>query len=97
MRYVERNALAAGLVQCAEDWRFGGLFNWLGRQSGITLAKLPVPRIPNRVQRVNRAVSAKDEEQLKRCIARVQRVRATGWVESIARQYNLESTLRKRG
>jgi len=46
---------------------------------------------------VNRVVSEKEAEQLKRCIARGQPFGDTGWVETTARQYNLESTLRKQG
>jgi len=42
-------------------------------------------------------VSEKEAEQLKRSIARVQPFGDAGWVETTARQYNLESTLRKRG
>jgi putative transposase len=37
-RYVERNALAAGLVSRAEHWRFGSLYNWLGGSCGVQLA-----------------------------------------------------------
>jgi len=49
---------------------------------------------------VNRVVSekeAEEAEQLKRCIAKGQSFGDAGWVETTARQYNLESTLRKRG
>jgi len=34
---------------------------------------------------------------LKRCITRGQPFGDAGWVETTARQYNLESTLQKRG
>jgi putative transposase len=96
-RYVERNAFSGGLVQRAEDWRFGGLFNWLGGQCGVTLAKWPISRLPNWVDRVNRVVSEKEQEQLQRCLTRGQPFGDAGWVDSTARKYNLESTLRKRG
>jgi len=46
---------------------------------------------------VNRVVSEKEAEQLKRCITRGQPFGDAGWVETTARQYNLESTLQKRG
>jgi len=89
--------LAAGLVRQAEEWRFEGPYNWLGGRCGIKLAKWPVPRLPNWLERVNRVVSEKEEEQLKRCIARGQPLGEAGWVESTASRYNLELTLRKRG
>jgi len=94
---TERNALAGGLAEKAEDWRFGGLFNGLGGHWGIKLAKWPIPRLPIRLERVNRVVSEKEAEQLRRSIARGQPFGDAGWVETTARQYNLESTLRKRG
>jgi len=94
---TERNALAGGLAEKAEDWRFGGLFNWLGGHCGIKLVKWPIPRLPIRLERVNRVVSEKEAEQLKRCITRGQAFGDAGWVETTARQYNLESTLKKRG
>jgi len=96
MRYVERNALAAGLVRQAEERKFGGLYNWLGGRCGIKLARWPVPRLTNWLERMNRVVSEKEEEQLKRCIARGLSFGEAGWVESTARRTNLKTTLRKR-
>ena len=32
LRYVERNALRAGLVERAEDWRWGSLWHWANRR-----------------------------------------------------------------
>ena len=46
---------------------------------------------------MNRVVSEKEAEQVKRCIAKGQPFGDAGWVETTARQYNLVSTLRKRG
>ena len=96
-RYVERNALAAGLCDRAEDWRFGSLHRWLGRGGGPLLSSWPMPRRPGWVDHVNRALSEKEEAQLRRAIDRGQPFGDAGWVETTARKYNLESTLRKRG
>lgn len=96
-RYVERNALAAGLVSAAELWRFGSLYNWQGGQCAVTLSPWPTPRLPNWINRVNMPLSPKEEQQLKRAISRSQPFGDAGWVESTARKYNLESTLRQRG
>lgn len=96
-RYVERNALAADLVDKAEAWRFGSLYNWLGGKCGVSLARWPIPRLPNWVSRVNQPLTEKEETQLQRAIARSQPFGDAGWVESTARKYNLESTLRSRG
>ncbi|QDV41586.1 hypothetical protein Enr13x_14290 [Stieleria neptunia] len=96
-RYVERNALAAGLVAAAEDWRFGSLYNWNGGDCGVRLARWPLPRLPGWIKRVNESVSENERERLQRAIARSQPFGEPGWVETTARKYNLESTLRKRG
>ncbi len=96
-RYVERNALAAGLVNAAEDWRFGSLYNWRGGNCGVTLAPWPIPRLPNWVDRVNKPLSEKEESQLKRAIQRSQPFGDEHWVKSTAKKYDLESTLRNRG
>lgn len=96
-RYVERNALAAGLVERAEDWRFGSLYNWNGGRCGVTLAKWPIRRPPGWIVRVNQALNDKEELQLRRAIARSQPFGSQSWVESTARKYNLESTLHNLG
>ena len=57
LRYVERNALRAGLVDRAEDWRWGSLWSWANRrkarEDGMPeLAASPVDRPRNWVWRV---------------------------------------------
>ncbi|TWU60665.1 hypothetical protein Poly51_09450 [Rubripirellula tenax] len=97
-RYVERNVLAAGLCCKAEDLRFGSLHNWSHTGGSLVpLSRWPMSRLPGWIERVNHPVSEKEEEQLRRAIDRGQPFGDAGWVETTARQYNLESTLRKRG
>ena len=96
-RYVERNALAANLVERAEDWRFGSLYNWTGGMCGVTLTKWPIRRPPGWIARVNQALNEKEEKQLQRAIARSQPFGDQSWVASTARKYNLESTLHNLG
>ena len=72
MRYVERNALRAGLVKRAEDWRWCSL--WM-RESGEEamkgmLAEWPVDAGRDWVARVNRAQTAQEEEAVKISIKR---------------------------
>jgi len=43
-RYVERNALRAGLVERAEDWPWSSLAQRAGRRSAVSLADWPMPR-----------------------------------------------------
>ncbi len=97
-RYVERNALAAEICDQAEDWRFGSLHHWMHpKQSSLELTKWPIARLPNWTKRVNTPVSEKETKQIRRSIDRGQPFGDAGWIETTARKYNLESTLRKRG
>ena len=58
-RYVERNALRAGLVDRAENWRWSSLWRWLqsSEPSPRLLSKWPSPRLANWVARVNEPLS----------------------------------------
>jgi len=96
-RYIERNALTAGLVARAEEWPWGSLWNWCGGNSPIRLASWPVPRLPNWISRVNQALSAKEQARIQLSIGRGSPFGSEPWVRSIARQQNLETTLRPRG
>ncbi len=98
-QYVERNALRAGLVGQAEDWRWGSLWRWLqeAEPKPPLLSKWPIPRLPRWVQRVNEALSDKELESLRLCAQRGRPFGDESWTETIARRLNLESTMRPRG
>lgn len=80
-RYVERNALRAGLVERAEQWRWGSLWRWL----------------QNWTDRVNEPRSDKELEAVRKCANRGGPLGDEAWVESTTRRLGLESTLRPRG
>ena len=98
-RYVERNALRAGLVKRAEDWRWGSLWRWLQKPEPAPklLSAWPMPRSPNWVERVNQALSDTELNAVRRCAQRGCPLGEKDWVESTARKFQLESTLRPRG
>lgn len=98
-RYVERNALRAGLVSSAELWQWGSLWRWLQKSGPIPklLSAWPIPRLPNWTQRVNEALSEAELEAVRRCTHRGQPYGDETWTESVARRLNLESTMRSRG
>ena len=98
-RYVERNALRAGLVARAEEWRRGSLWRWLQKPEPDPklLSPWPIPRLPGWAERVNQALSEKELESVRLCAQRGRPLGDEAWVESIARRLNLESTLRPRG
>ena len=96
-RYVERNAVAAGLIDRAEQWRWGSLWNWLGGASRVELSSWPIPRSSKWVEQVNREVERSDEEQIQRSLRRGCPFGEQQWTESTARRLLLESTIRPRG
>ncbi|WP_342190332.1 transposase [Stieleria varia] len=96
-RYVERNALRAGLVERAEDWRWGSLWHWLHAPDPNLLSRWPKSRLPRWTERVNQCLS---DEELAACRLSAQRGKPLGdegWVERIARRLHLESTMRPKG
>ena len=98
-RYVERNALRAGLVSRAEDWRWGSLWRWLQKPEPkpVLLGNWPIARLPNWVRRVNEAFSEQELEAIRVCAQRGRPLGDKRWTASIARRLNLESTIRPRG
>jgi REP-associated tyrosine transposase len=98
-RYVERNALRAGLVRRAEDWRFCSL--WRRGQNDEQLKALlsagPVPWPRQWRQRVNEPQTVAELEALRRCVQRGQPYGTAAWTERTAARLGLESTLQARG
>lgn len=98
-RYVERNALRAGLVKRAEDWRWGSLWRWLQKPEPDPqlLSPWPLARLPGWVRRVNEPLSASELDAVRLSAQRGRPLGTKGWVESIVGRLNLESTIRPRG
>ena len=96
-RYVERNALTAKIVQRAQDYRWGSLYNWNGGKSVIKISPWPVKRLPRWIERVNQPLTKKESDAVKHSIVRGSPFGQEQWVTKIAKQDGLESTLRPRG
>ena len=99
VRYVERNALRAGLVRQAERWRWSSLWR---RESGTAqqqqiLAEWPLPAPSRWAQLVNEVQTEGELEALRRCVNRGQPFGPESWVERCVRKLGLESTIRPRG
>jgi putative transposase len=95
MRYVEANALRAGMVERAQAWPWSSLGKGDDGQGGrVSLSPWPVDR-PNRwADKVNDLL---DKNMIKRIHLSIARNRPFGddpWVRRTARRYNLETTLR---
>ena len=97
IRYIERNALRAGLVKRAEDWRFGSLY-WrtAGRQLGL-LTDWPVQRPRRWREMVNRPQSEAELEALRLCGKRGRPYGDDRWVKRAAKRHDLQTTLRPLG
>ncbi|GAC1450827.1 MAG: transposase [Isosphaeraceae bacterium] len=98
-RYVERNALRAGLVRKAELWRWGSLWRYTTRKPppGPVLSPWPVPRSRNWVQRVNSPFDPSEGDAVRRSIQRGQPFGDPDWQAQTATRLGLQSTLRPRG
>ena len=98
-RYVERNALRAGLVARAEKWRWGSLWRWVQKiePAPKLLFPWPIARLPSWVARVNDPLSEKELDAVRRCLRRGSPLGDARWAGTTARRLDLESTLRPRG
>ena len=98
-RYVERNALRAGLIEQAEQWRWGSLWRWLQtpEPEPTLLTPWPIPRLPNWVDRVNDPLSERELEAVRMSSQRGRPLGDDRWVESIVQRLSLETTIRPQG
>ena len=98
-RYVERNALTAGAVKRAEDWRYGSL--WMRTHDDAErrawLTEWPVAEPGRWVELVNRPLSREQRESVQVSMARGRPYGETGWRDRLIRRLGLEHTIRAEG
>jgi len=97
---VERNALRANLVERAEDWRWGSL--WERRQRTLPedyppLSDWPLIRPRNWTALVNRVETEAELEALRKSVTRGRPFGSEIWQKRAAKRLGLESTFRSRG
>jgi putative transposase len=97
MRYVERNALRAGLVERAEDWCWGSLSWRVGNSLGPRLSPAPVKVPRDWSARVNAPQNPAELEALRACVNRQRPYGNQRWVEETAARLGLESSRRPQG
>ena len=99
LRYVERNALRANLVDRAENWRWSSL--WRRQHPGtlpvIPLADWPLPMPADWLELVNRPETEAELTALRQSVNRGAPFGNPDWQEQIAQRYNIEYTLHPRG
>jgi len=96
VRYVERNALRANLVERAEAWRWSSLWR---RSSGTReqkqlLSAWPVAYPKGWCKLVNEPQTEAEVDAIRRSVARGQPYGGEDWVRRTAEALGLESTLR---
>jgi putative transposase len=94
-RYVEANALRAGLVKRAEDWPWCSLSR--RHHGAIGAGTWPVPRPNAWTELVNEALPAPEVSAIRTCAQRGAPFGQIDWVAATAVQLGLEATLRRRG
>lgn len=97
MRYVERNALRAGLVSRSEHWQWGSLSQRLTGKSMLQVHTAPVTLPSNWVEIVNETGSAAELEAIRRSVDRGTPYGEEAWSQAVAAQLGLGFTLRPRG
>lgn len=99
VRYVEQNPLRAGMVEKAEDWKWGSLWR---RQFGSTkehglLSEWPMEVPEDYMERVNSLVTKEVQEKIKNSVKRDTPLGEDASVNKLVQRFGLQSTLRARG
>jgi putative transposase len=97
VRYVERNALRANLVERAEQWRWSSLCPDRRETNSEILAAWPLPRPFNWIDIVNEPQTEAELEALRHCVQRGTPFGNEDWVATTASRLGLEASLRPRG
>jgi putative transposase len=97
MRYVERNALRAGLVEKAEDWSWNSLSWRVGKSPGPRLSPPPVKLPRDWPTIVNSPQTPAELEVLRACVNRQRPYGNERWVQETTARLGLESSVRPHG
>lgn len=96
-RYVEANAVRAGLVARAEDWPWGGLAARRGLAKPFALSAWPVDVPRNWLALVNTRMQQAQLDGLRTCVQRGRPCGDPDWVHRTARRLGLMYTLNNPG
>jgi putative transposase len=97
LRYVEANALRAGLCQRADDWPWCSHAMRRGRRGGELLCDWPVDRPRHWSRWLEEAMKVSELEKLRTSVRRDRPYGSDEWVEQTAERLDLNFTLRPRG
>jgi len=98
LRYVERNALRARLVERVELWPWSSAHWWLPGATPPSYAdRGPVTRPEDWLGWLNQPLTMPELESLRQCIQRGRPYGSPTWVQETAQRLGLQATLRPRG
>jgi len=97
IRYVEANALSAGLVKRAEHYKWSSVSPHARDAGRPALAEWPIVRPANWLEYVNTPTPEDETKALQRAVRRGAPYGSDEWANAVAAGYGLESTLRPRG
>jgi REP-associated tyrosine transposase len=98
VRYVERNALRANLVERAESWRWSSLRRVEREDPAFPiLSTWPLPRPTDWLQLVNQPQTEAEVAALRCCVNRGRPLGDPNWVTDTVKRLGLECTIRPRG
>lgn len=97
LRYVERNALRAGLVDDARRWAWGSLAWRVQPGFRPVLAESPIALPDKWEQWVNSPQTSSELAKLRACVNRQRPYGSEDWVRRTASELGLESSLRSVG
>jgi putative transposase len=99
LRYVERNAMSAGLCEQAEDWRHGSL--WVRGHGSVEMRSIlsdwPIEMPDDWSKWVNRPLTDRELERIHRSRDRGQPLGSEAWTRRAVSRLGLEHTIRREG
>src|SRR5215831_6110848 len=96
-RYIEANALSAGLVERAEDYPWSSASPEASDPVRPVLAAWPFERPRPWLTYVNTPTPLDEWKRIQRSVRRGAPIGSPAWVESVAKTYGLDYTLNARG
>lgn len=97
LRYVEANALSAGLVRRAEHYKWSSASRHASDPSRPELSEGPVAKPADWLTYLNAAAATKETQGIQRSARRGAPYGTEDWVTRVADEYDLRHTMRARG
>lgn len=97
LRYVEGNAVRAGLVNSARDWKWSSHRETIGENQPFLLDEIPMGLPKNWTSYIDEALTDKELEVIRRSVNRQSPYGSLEWQVKMSKELGLESTIRPKG